>query len=182
VAQGEFVWSGIQATDGTLSVELNSGGNGNGWAAVKLRGSVGTVAGGRSPRDGIGAVVFFTPMAAKTVMRPVLGGGSYGSQDSLEGTFGLGLAEQGTVEVLWPGGARNRLYDVRRSERITFPEIPCSFTAAWSSAEAYRACVDSAIDVLVAKGVLSKTDGARFLDSALHAFEEQGWQSRPMPK
>jgi enediyne biosynthesis protein E4 len=182
VAQGEFVWSGIVATDGTLSVELNSGGNGNGWVAAKLRGSVGTVAGGRAPRDGIGAVVFFTPAAGKTVMRPVLGGGSYGSQDSLEGTFGLGAAAQGTVEVLWPGGTRNRLYDVRGSERITFPEIPCNYAAAWPNPEAYRTCVGRALDELMGKGVLSQSDGARYLDSALRALAEHTGISRSMSK
>ena len=65
VAQGAFRWSGIEEKEGTLSVELNSGGNGNGWVAVKLRGSVGTVARGRAPRDGIGSVAFFTPRAGK---------------------------------------------------------------------------------------------------------------------
>ena len=74
VAQGAFRWSGIEEKEGTLSVELNSGGNGNGWVAVSFRGSVGTVAGGRAPRDGIGSVAFFTPEGGKSVMRPVLGG------------------------------------------------------------------------------------------------------------
>jgi hypothetical protein len=104
VAQGEFVWNGFQATDGTLSVEINSGGNGNGWAAVKLRGSVGTIEGARSPRDGIGALVFFTPQGGKTVMRPVMGGGSYASQDSLEGIFGLGAAREGTSKCCGRAG------------------------------------------------------------------------------
>jgi hypothetical protein len=117
--------------------------------------------------------VFVTPLAGKTVMRPVMGGGSYGSQDSLEGTFGLGAAMQATVEVLWPGGTRNRLYDVQRSERITIPEIPCNYAAAWPSAEAYRACVNRALNELVDKGLLSQTDGARYLDSALRAFAEK---------
>jgi hypothetical protein len=174
VAQGAFRWSGIEEKEGTLSVELNSGGNGNGWVAVKLRGSVGTVAGGRAPRDGIGSVASFTPAGGKSVMRPVLGGGSYGSQDSLEGIFGLGAATQGTVEILWPGGTRNRLYDVRRSERVTFPEIPCSYAAAWPAAEAYHACVDRALDELVRNGVLSEADGTRFRGSALRAFAERG--------
>jgi hypothetical protein len=173
VAQGEFVWSGIEAADGTLSVEINSGGNGNGWAAVKLRGSVGTIENGRAPRDGIGAVVFFTPQGGKTVMRPVMGGGSYASQDSLEGTFGLGAATEGMVEVLWPGGARNRLYNVQRSERITFPEIPCSYSASWASADAYRTCVDAALGGLMQKGVLSQTEGMRLRDSALRAFMQR---------
>jgi hypothetical protein len=170
VAQGEFEWTGIKATDGTLSIEINSGGNGNGWAAVKLRGSVDTIEGGRAPRDGIGAVVFFTPQGGKTVIRPVMGGGSYASQDSLEGTFGLGAAAEGMVEVLWPGGVRNRLYNVRSTEQITFPEIPCSYTAAWPSAEAFRACVDRALGGLIRSGVLDQVSASRWLESALRAY------------
>jgi hypothetical protein len=179
VEQGEFVWNKIQATDGTLSVEINSGGNGNGWAAVKLRGSVRTIEGGRAPRDGIGAVVFFTPQGGKTVMRPVMGGGSYASQDSLEGIFGLGAANEGMVEVLWPGGARNRLYNVRSTERIMFPEIPCSYTMAWPSAEAYRACVDRALGGLTRDGVLNQAGASRLLESALRAYAERGDRSQP---
>jgi enediyne biosynthesis protein E4 len=179
VAQGEFEWTGIKATDGTLSVEINSGGNGNGWAAVKLRGSVGTIDGGRAPRDGIGAVVFFTPQGGKTVMRPVMGGGSYASQDSLEGTFGLGAATEGTVEVLWPGGARNRLYNVHSTERITFPEIPCSYAAAWPNAEAYRACIDRAIGGLTRNGVLDQAAASRLLESAVRAYAERGDAAQP---
>jgi enediyne biosynthesis protein E4 len=168
------VWNKIQATDGTLSVEINSGGNGNGWATVKLRGSVGTIEGGGAPRDGIGGVVFFTPQGGKTVMRPVMGGGSYASQGSLEGTFGLGAATEGMVEVLWPGGTHNRLYNVRNTERITFPEIPCSYTAAWQSAEAYPACVDHALGGLTRNGVLDQAGASRLLDSALRAYAERG--------
>jgi hypothetical protein len=177
-AQGEFVWDKIHATDGTLSVEINSGGNGNGWAAVKLRGSTGTIEGGRAPRDGIGAVVFFTPQGGKTVMRPVVGGGSYASQDSLEGMFGLGAADEGMVEVLWPGGARNRLYNVRSTERITFPEIPCSYTAAWPSGEAYRGCVDRALTDLTRNGVLNQAGASRLLESAMRAYAERGATSQ----
>jgi enediyne biosynthesis protein E4 len=146
---------------------------------VKLRGSVGTIAGGRAPRDGIGAVVFFTPQGGKTVMRPVLGGGSYASQDSLEGTFGLGVATEGMVEVLWPGGARNRLYHAHSTERITLPEIPCSYAAAWPSAEAYRACVDQALEELTRNGVLNEVGASRLLESALRAYAERGAASQP---
>jgi enediyne biosynthesis protein E4 len=178
VEQGEFVWNKIQATDGTLSVEINSGGNGNGWAAVKLRGSVGTIEGGRAPRDGIGGVVFFTPQDGKTVMRPVMGGGSYASQDSLEGIFGLGSANEGMVEVLWPGGTRNRLYNVRSTERIVFPEIPCSYTAAWPGAESYRSCVDQALGGLTRNGVLNQADASRLRASALRAHGELGGTSQ----
>src|SRR5262249_62062304 len=106
VDKGEFVWSGSEATDGTLSVEINSGGNGNGWVAVKLRGSVGTVTGGRAPRDGIGAVTFFTPAGGKTVMRPVMGGGGYGSPKSPGGHIQPGAGNEGTPQAVWAGGAR----------------------------------------------------------------------------
>src|SRR5258708_22849280 len=51
-AQAEFIWDKIQATDGTLSVEINSGGNGNGSAAGELRGPGATDAGGRATRAG----------------------------------------------------------------------------------------------------------------------------------
>jgi hypothetical protein len=178
-AQAEFVWDKIQATDGTLSVEINSGGNGNGWAAVKLRGSVGTIEGGRAPRDGIGAVVFFTPQGGKTVMRPVMGGGSYASQDSLEGTFGLGTATEGMVEVLWPGGTRNRLYNVHSTEQITFPEVPCSYTAEWPDAAAYRGCVDRALDGLTGSGQLDKASASRLLESAVRAYAERDASAKP---
>jgi enediyne biosynthesis protein E4 len=72
--------------------------------------------------------VRFTPDQHRPVMRPVLGASSYASQDSLAITFGLGSA----VDVLWPGGVRNRLYDVRPSDRIVLPEIPCDFAGHWS--------------------------------------------------
>jgi hypothetical protein len=171
-AQAEFIWNGINLEDGTLSIEVNSGDNGNGSATVRVRGSVGTLPEGRVNRDGIGAVVRFQPRGGKPVLRPVLGGASYASQDSLEGVFGLGAAESGTVEVLWPGGVRNRLYDVRRGERVLLPEIPCSYAATWTSPDAYRACVEGALDGLVRGGVIGPSERTRLLSSALRAYSE----------
>ena len=140
---------------------------------MQTLGTVGLTSAGRVNRDGIGAVVLFTPDHGKPVMRPVLGGGSYASQDSLAATFGLGSADIGTVEVLWPGGARNRLYDVRRSERIVLPEIPCSFTGNGLAHAQYRACVETALDEILARGVLDRALRARLLSSALRAFGER---------
>ena len=97
---GELVWSGIEFEDGTLSVELNSGDNGNYSVAIETLGTVGLTDGGRVNRDGIGSVVFFTPESSSTVIQPILGGSSYASQDSLIATLGLGEAESGTVEIL----------------------------------------------------------------------------------
>ena len=172
--EGGFLWGGplFDYPDGRLSVEISSASNGNGWVEVLTVGTVGLTAQGRVNRDGIGAVVRFTPDQHRPVMRPVLGGSSYASQDSLAITFGLGSAQSGTVEVLWPGGVRNRLHDVRPSERIVLPEIPCDFAGHWSGLSPYRACVETALRELVARGVLNQSLRARFLSSALRAFAD----------
>jgi len=115
---GEFAWSGLVLPDGTLSVEINSADNGNGWVEVQALGTVGLTAEGIVNRDGIGAVVFFTPEGGQTAMEPILGGSSFISQNSLAANFGLGSETRGTVEVLWPGGVRNRLYNVEAGEKI----------------------------------------------------------------
>src|SRR5262249_32085829 len=65
---------------GDLAIEMNSANNGNGWVAVQLVGSVGTLAKAKSNRDGIGAVLHFTPEGGKTVISPIIGGGSHASQ------------------------------------------------------------------------------------------------------
>jgi len=82
------------------------------------------------------------------------------------------------VEVLWPGGARNRLYNVRSTERITLPEIPCSYAAAWPNAGAYRTCVDQALEELTRNGVLNEVAASRLLESALRAYAERGAASQ----
>jgi hypothetical protein len=168
-----FTWSGDEYPDGTLSVELNSGDNGNGWVQVSLLGTAGLVSGGRVNRDGIGAVVKFTPNHGETVMQSILGGSSHASQDSLTAGFGLGTANQGTVEVLWPGGVRNRLYNVHAYERVLFPEIPCSLDGEWANRQEYHACVKSALDELVDAGTLDRRSHARFLSSAMKAFQDR---------
>jgi hypothetical protein len=172
--EGGFLWGGrlFDYPDGTLSVEINSGNNGNGWLELRTLGTVGLTSLGQVNRDGIGAVVRFTPNHGKPSMRPVLGGSSYASQDSLTATFGLGSAQSGTVDVLWPGGVRNRLYNVRRSERIVLPEIPCSFAGEWADDAPYRSCLETALDELLVHGLLNRAQRARFRSSALRAFGE----------
>jgi hypothetical protein len=86
--------------------------------------------------------------------------------------FGLGLAPRGTAEVLWPGGVRNRLYDVAAGESLRVPEIPCSFAAAWPDADAYATCVGDALDAWVSAGAVDAALAARLLASALRAFQE----------
>ncbi len=167
-AQGTaFRWSGFVFDDGTLSVELNNGDNGNNWVVIDPLGTAGITSGGQVNRDGIGAVVRFTPNGMAPELRPILGGSSYASQDALIAYFGMGPATLGDVEILWPGGARNRLVNVRPGERITFPEIPCSIDDANDSD--YETCVSEALDELVDAEILDEGERIRFLESALNS-------------
>jgi enediyne biosynthesis protein E4 len=163
--------TGNHTVEGDLSVELN-GGNGNGSATVRTLGSVGTTPNGKVNRNGIGAMVKFTPKGGTPAFRPVTAGSSYASQDSGEGTFGMGSAETGTVEVLWPGGVRNKLYDVRAGERVTFPEIPCRYDDPSLSRLRHATCVAEALEDVVAAGHLTRAQAWRFFAGAIRAFNE----------
>ncbi|TDB97312.1 CRTAC1 family protein [Actinomadura sp. 7K534] len=158
--------------EGTLAVEMNKGGNGNGSVAVRTLGAKGLVEDARANRDGIGAVVSFTPAGLPAAISPVMAGSSFASQNSLVQSFGMGAAKTGTVEVLWPGGVRNKLYDVRPGERITFPEIPCDHTDRALSAKSFESCVDGALQDLADGGKVTEPMAARFASSALRAFHE----------
>jgi hypothetical protein len=171
-ASVDYTPTGKHTVDGDLAVEMNSGGNGNRSASVRTIGSVGLSPRGRVNRDGVGAVVKFTPAGGPTAIRPVVAGSSFASQDELEGTFGMGHADVGTVEVLWPGGTRNKLYEVRAGERISFPEIPCNYSDKTTSSNEYRACVDRSLHDLVAAGKLTQQQADRFSRSAVRAFNE----------
>src|SRR5262249_23406445 len=127
---------------------------------------------GRVNRDGIGAVVTFQPDGGLPVMKPIISGGSFGSASSLWADFGLGHASKGIVDILWPGGARNRLYDVHNGEKIVFPEIPCSYDTQRSNSE-YAACVQGALAELVDAGVIGSAERGRLLASAMRAFNSR---------
>ena len=169
---GAWLYSGNpDMEDGSLAVEISSG-NDNQWVKVQTLGTVGLTTGGTVNRDGIGAVVRFRPLRGETAILPVLGGASYASQDSLELGFGLGQARYGTVDVLWPGGVRNRLYGVRHGERVVFPEIPVSIDSALNAAD-YRTAVEDALRELVEAGVISRPERNRLFGSALRAYRAE---------
>ncbi|HEX6468210.1 MAG TPA: VCBS repeat-containing protein [Streptosporangiaceae bacterium] len=157
-------------SDGNLSVAMN-GGNGNRSATIRTLGTKGLTPGGRVNRDGIGAVVKFTPQGSPAEIRPVIAGSSFASQDALAGTFGMGRHRVGTAEVLWPGGVRNRLYGVRAGEQITFPEIPCGYDTSLSFHQ-YTGCVTRALGDLVASRQLSRGQAQRFFLSAITAYQQ----------
>lgn len=169
---GQLVWTGIEFENGTLGIEINSG-NANKSVGVRLVGAVGLISGGSVNRDGVGAIISFTPRDGKTVLMPAHAGSSFGSQHDLEALFGLGSSNQGTVEVMWPGGVKNRLRNVKAGERITFPEIPCSYDATWESFQHYRTCVQEALDALANAAIISHEQKGRFLSSALDAFQNR---------
>jgi len=172
-APGTLIYTGVQYPHGNLAVEINSGGNGNRSISVDTLGTIGLVDDGVVNRDGVGAVVSVTPHRGSTAILPVVAGSSYASQHSLELTFGLGKARRGTVDVLWPGGVRNRLYNVRAGERVVFPEIPCDFADNSQRVFQYVVCVHDALRDLQQAGVVGPRDRARFLSSALRAFAEE---------
>jgi enediyne biosynthesis protein E4 len=168
----EWEWTHAPVEEGFLGVQVNSADNGNRWIKVSVRGSTGSTSGGVVNRDGIGAVVKATPAgSSKQSMAPVLGGSSYASQHSMVQSFGLGGAATGTVEVFWPGGVKNRLYDVAASEHVLMPEVPCDFAGS-SSRKAFRTCVDRALHDLVAGDIITRDHSTRLRQSALRAYDE----------
>jgi hypothetical protein len=188
-----YVWLDPIIHDGTLAIELNSADNGNKSAQIKLLGTAGLVGDntrarrdnkpvGRNNRDGFGGVIHFTPDGGKTSIVPVIGGASYASADSRTKTFGLGSAAKGTAEVLWPGGTRNRVYNVAAGEKLTIPEIPCDYVnyqdglparaSRKAHRNAYRQCVETSIQDLSQGGFLNRSASARLLYSALRAWDE----------
>ena len=166
----------IPTVDGDVAVELNSGDNGNGWVEITAAGSAGVLDDDDDvqlvPRDGIGAVVFFTPDGGSTSMRPVIGGSSYASQDALAANFGLGSAASGTAEILWPGGVRNKLYDVANGERLVMPHIPCSYDADWKNFGQYNSCVMQALNTYKNEGLINSAERNRLRDSARQAYDD----------
>ena len=93
----------------------NDGGNRNNWVSVR-------VAGTKANRSGIGAVVRVTS-AQGTQWQMVRSGSSYCSQSDLAVTFGLGKDTAATsIEVEWPGGARDRIDNVRARQLVTIEE------------------------------------------------------------
>jgi enediyne biosynthesis protein E4 len=175
----ELRWTGVEFPhDGTLSVELNGGENRNRSVQIELMGSKGLIPSGRVNRDGIGAVIEFTPRKGEPVLHPVLGGSSYASQNSLIATLGLGRQRRGTLDVLWPGGVRNRLYDVKAGEMVRMPEIPCSYDSDLSF-RAYKRCVEKALGALIESGAIKGKMRCSLLSSALRAYREARADEHP---
>ncbi len=164
-----FSFSGMEPVNGTLSVEVSSGGDSNQSVSIELLGTKGLTSRGKVNRDGIGAIVSFTPKDGSTAMKPVVSGGSHASSDSLEVVFGLGESHRGTLDILWPGGHKNRLYNVVAGQRLIIPEIPCSYETDVKFAE-YRRCVVDSLSSLVNQGAIDSKSRVRMYQSAIRAY------------
>ena len=170
-APGEFTWNQFVQTEGDLSVQINSGDSGHGFVRVETIGTVGLATGSQANRDGVGAVVTFTPNKSPTAMKPILAGSNYSSQDTTDAIFGLGTKRKGTIEVLWPGGTRNQFFDAKDGETILMPEIPCDYEPAqWSSFQEYKGCVNSSLHELKDAGVITFSELKRLRRSAVIAY------------
>ena len=161
----EYTWNGESPENGSLSVEINSADNDNKGLSINLAGSVNLLSDATVNRDGIGAVVRFTPKHGKTVMRPVLGGGSYASQDSLSIHFGLGSASKGVAEVLWPGGRVNVYKNIKPGRHYLLPEIPCDLNNN-TNQNSYKKCVTKSLRTLKSKKIISHKQ-AKWLKASL---------------
>ncbi len=167
-----FVFAGFPFQQGGLSVEMNDATNGNHWIKINTVGTVGITTGGAVNRDGIGAILSVTPRNGTKSTKPVLGGSSYASQDALETGFGLGSAHKGTIDVLWPGGVRNRLYNVRKDSTVTLPEIPCSIDAGGNLGQHIK-CLHKSLKELHAAGVISRREKIKLFVSNIRGFIDE---------
>lgn len=169
----EWEWAGRDTEEGFMGVVMNSASNGNGWVKVGVRGTKDLTTNGKVNRDGIGAIVKFTPKGGKQVMSPVLGGSGHSAQHSMLQGFGLGTQKKGMVEVFWPGAVKNRLYDVEAGETVTIPEIPCDFTRSYPGGKnGYKSCVNAALNQLYFRDVITADFSNRLRQSALKAYDD----------
>ncbi|MEK6611656.1 MAG: FG-GAP-like repeat-containing protein [Gemmatimonadota bacterium] len=105
----------VTVNGGPAHLLRNDGGNQNHWLQVELRGS-------KSTRQAIGARVRLVA-GGTSQSRHVGAQASYLSQNSLIETFGLGSgALVDTLEIIWPGGAREVRTGLSANQRVRVVE------------------------------------------------------------
>ncbi len=168
LSQG-FVWSGMDPVEGTLSIEMSDANNGNNWVKIVPMGTFGLTNESRVNRSGLGATFSFTSSNGNTATAVVVSGGNYASTESTEIIFGMGDTSKGTLEVLWPGGVRNKLYHVSANQTVKFPEIPCSYDDTSLTFREYSKCVWGALNEMREENVVGYQEYFQFGVSALRA-------------
>ncbi|MEO0813206.1 MAG: hypothetical protein AAFY60_10120, partial [Myxococcota bacterium] len=76
-----------------------------------------------------------------------------------------------TVDVMWSGGIKNRIYNVKRNRTLRLPEIPCSYDADVSFREHF-VCVAKSLRKLRKAGVINRVESARLKVGQLRAYIE----------
>ena len=104
----------ITNNNGPAYLLRHDGGNRNHWLSVRLAGT-------KSNRDGIGAVVHVESAGGKQ-WNMVRSGSSYCSQSDLALTFGLGKDSTANLEITWPSGAQQRFQNVAANQRVLIDE------------------------------------------------------------
>jgi hypothetical protein len=107
----------ITSNNGPARLLRNENANQNDLLRVK---TVGT----RANRDGIGAKVTLKTAKGK-LFNMVKTGSSYCSQSELPLVFGLGAPEEGrtvSLEIVWPGGQKDTIADIKPNQSITVQE------------------------------------------------------------
>jgi len=104
----------ISTNNGPAHLLRNDGGNRNHWLCVRLAGT-------KSNRDGIGAVVRVESAGGKQ-WNMVRSGSSYCSQSDLALTFGLGQDSTANLEIAWPSGTDQRFQNVAANQRLLIDE------------------------------------------------------------
>ena len=105
----------ISTNNGPAVLLRNDGGNRNHWLSVRLAGT-------KSNRDGIGAVVRIESAGGGKQWNTVHSGSSYCSQSDLALTFGLGGDASANLEVVWPSGTKQEFKNVKANQRVLIDE------------------------------------------------------------
>lgn len=168
-----WVWTGYELERGDMMLQVNSAAKVQRcWVSIQPIGMLDIVPGATVNRGALGATLRVTPKGMRTVTTPVVSGDSFGSQHSPRRNFGLGKSCSGDVEIIWPGGVHNKLYDVQHKDMLTIPEIPCNIDGKWPSARAYRKCVVRAVGKMVLRKIVSVRFGFKLGASAIRARTE----------
>lgn len=122
--------------------------------------------------DGVGARVY-AEAEGVVQMREVRTGGGFLSSDVRFLYFGMPDADRATVDVVWPSGHHNRIYNMQAGRMERFPELPCSFDDPELTFFEYVACAFGTLRDLVDEGIITQNRATRVLVSALRAWDSE---------